>query len=301
MNIKRASCIVTGLILAIMGCSNQQGIASKQEHFLNLDPGVINIMTFNIRFGTANDGINHWDNRRELVIDTITKHSPDILGLQEALNFQVDYIAKNIPEYHVYYVCRDNGDKEGESCAIFYDKDRFKLKNSGTFWFSDTPSKPSAHWGNKHLRICSWVRLENKVDGMGFYIYNLHLDHISQNSREKSTVLLANKISQRKHKDPYVVMGDFNMSLGNPGMKYLLKIDTDTSYPQLISAWHSKHSQLPDTRTGHGFKGITEGSAIDHILVEEKTSIINADIDQQPVNGKYPSDHYPVTASVKLY
>lgn len=300
MNMKWTGCIVTSLLLTVIGCSNNREISSARDQVSDFDPGVIDVMTFNIRFGTANDGINHWDNRRELVVDTIAKHAPDILGLQEALDFQVNYIAKEIPAYDVYYVCRDDGGKKGESCAIFYRKNRFKLTDSGTFWFSDTPSKPSTHWGNDHLRICTWVRFVDKKCVNGFYVYNLHLDHVSQNSREKSTGLLAKKISQRKFNDPYIVMGDFNMSLGNPGMKYLLKVDIDTPYPTLISAWHSKHPQLY-TRTGHGFKGITEGSAIDHILVEEKTLIIDANIDQRSVDGKYPSDHYPVTARLKLY
>ena len=90
------------------------------------------------------------------------------------------------------------------------------------------------------------------------------------------------------------------MSIGNPGMKYLLKADADTPYPPLISAWHAKHTQA-ETRTGHGFKGITEGSAIDHILVTEGTVILEADIDQRAIDGHYPSDHYPVIAKIKLH
>jgi endonuclease/exonuclease/phosphatase family metal-dependent hydrolase len=300
MNMKWMRCIVGCLLLAVIGCSSQQEFRHLQGEGSDIDPGVIDVMTFNIRFGTANDGMNRWDNRRELVVDVIAKHDPDILGLQEALDFQVNYISKEMPEYDVYYVCRDDGAKQGESSAIFYRKNRFKLTDSGTFWFSNTPSEPSAHWGNKHLRICSWVQLIDKKDDIRFYVYNLHLDHVSQNSREKSTILLAEKISQRKHSGPYIVMGDFNMSLSNPGIKYLLKNDADTPYPPLVSAWHRKHPQL-DTRTGHGFKGITEGSAIDHILVEEKTSVINANIDQRAINGRYPSDHYPVISRVKLY
>lgn len=300
MRMKWTRYIVTSLLLTIMGCSNNQEFGSTRDPISDSDTSVIDLMTFNIRFGTANDGINHWDNRREQVVDMITQHAPDVLGLQEALDFQVDYIAKEMPHYDVYYVGRDDGDKQGESSAIFYQKNRFKLADHGTFWFSDTPSVPSTHWGNNHLRICSWVRLEDKSNNNSFYVYNLHLDHISQNSREKSTVLLAQTISQRKHSDPYIVMGDFNMTLDNPGMKYLLKDNVETPYPPLISTWHSKHPQS-ERRSGHGFKGQTEGSAIDHILVEKKTSISKADIDQRKIDGRYPSDHYPVTARIKLY
>ena len=301
MIIKWISCVAAGLLLAVSGCLYQQESHGLQVQFADLDAVLVNVMTFNIRYGTANDGVNHWQHRRDIVVGVIAEHAADIVGLQEALDFQVEYITQAIPQYRVYYVCRDDGVKAGESSAILYRRDRYKLADSGTFWFSDTPSKPSTHWGNKHLRICSWVRLVNKTDGKGIYVYNLHLDHVSQNSREKSTVLLAKQILLRKEKDPYIVMGDFNMHMDNPGMRYLQKVGFDTPYPTLLSAWEIMHPQEASLRTGHGFKGSKSGEAIDHILVEEGTPVLKADIDQRAIDGRYPSDHYPVIAKVKLY
>ena len=295
---KWIGCIATVLLLAACGCSNQQ----ESHRFSDLDEGVVDVMTFNIRNGYAKDGANHWKHRRDMVVDVIAEHGSDIVGIQEAFDFQADHIAQAMPQYGMYYVGRDDGVKAGESCAILYRRDRYELAAFGTFWFSDTPSKPSTHWGNKHLRICSWVRLVNKADSKGVYVYNLHLDHISQNSREKSTQLLARRISTRKEKDPYVVMGDFNMGMDNTGMKHLQEVGVDTPYKRLVSAWARMHPEKAGIiRTGHGFKGGRSGTAIDHILVEEGTLVIKADIDQRTIEGRYPSDHYPVTAKVKLY
>lgn len=295
---KWISCIAAGLLLAAGGCSNPQAIHQSAES----GPGVVDVMTFNIRNGNAKDGENHWTHRKNMVADVISGHGADIVGLQEAFDFQAEYIADAMGQYGIYYVGRDDGVKAGESCAVLYLRNRYKLTDSGTFWFSDTPEKPSANWGNKYLRICSWVRLVDKSDGKGLYVYNLHLDHISQNSREKSTQLLARRISLRKEKDPYIVMGDFNMPLDNPGMRFLQKVGFDTPYPPLVSAWASMYPEKAGmVRTGHGFKGGRSGAAIDHILVEEGTKVLKADIDQRAINGRYPSDHYPVTARVKLY
>lgn len=291
---KRIATITIALILTAAGCS------MLQTQQLESDAGIVDVMTFNIRNGMAKDGENDWIHRKEMVVDVIEEYAPDVVGLQEAFDFQADYINKAMDQYDVYYVCRKDGVKDGESCAIYYLKDRYELADSGTFWFSDTPSKPSTHWGNWHLRICSWVRLKNKSNGNGLYVYNLHLDHRSQNSRENSAKLLAKMISQRKVKDPYIVMGDFNMAVDNPGMKYLLKDGVDTPYPKLFSSWHTLNPDT-DVRSGHGFKGLTEGKAIDHILVEKEITVIKANIDQRKINGKYPSDHYPVTARLKLY
>ena len=183
---KWINCIATGLLLTVIGCSTQ--LETRQYES---DAGVVDVMTFNIRNGRANDGVNDWTHRQKLVVDVISGYGADIVGLQEAFDFQVDYMAQEMPQYGVYYVGRDDGVKAGESCAIFYRRARYELADSGTFWFSDTPSQPSTHWGNSHLRICSWARLVNKSDGQGLYVYNLHLDHRSQNSREKSAQLLA--------------------------------------------------------------------------------------------------------------
>lgn len=290
------ACIAAGLLLAVTGCSQRQ-----EMQFPDPNTGLVDVMTFNIRNGKANDGVNDWPKRRELLVGVIADHRSDIVCLQEAFDFQVEHIAAKMPQYDVYYVGRDDGVRAGESCAIFYRRDRYKLADSNTFWFSDTPSRPSTHWGNTCLRICSWVRLVSKADGKGLYIYNLHLDHVSQNSREKSTQLLAERISQRQVKDPYVVMGDFNMATTNPGMKYLKKAGVDTPYPRLVSAWETMHPKKPPLKTAHGFKGGSSGSAIDHILVEEGAAILKADVDQRAIDGHYPSDHYPVTARIKLH
>ena len=289
-------CIAAALMLTVLGCSTQQ-----ETQPLKSDTGVVDVMTFNIRNGKAKDGVNDWVNRKEMVVDVIEEYGADVVSLQEAFDFQADYIAQAMPQYGVYYICRKDGIKDDESCAIYYLKDRYELVDSGTFWFSETPSKPSTHWGNWHLRICSWVRLTNKSNGKGLYVYNLHLDHRSQKSRLNSSKLLAKMISQRKVKDPYIVMGDFNMTMDNPGMKYLLKDGVDTPYPKLFSAWHTIHPKGEDIKTGHGYKGTTEGKAIDHILIEENVTVLKANVDQRKINGRYPSDHYPVTSRIKLY
>jgi len=289
-------CIAAGLLLAAGGCA-QPGDAGLSDS----GAGVVDVMTFNIRNGRANDGVNNWRQRRDILVGVLAEYGGDIVGLQEAFDFQADYIDAKLPQYGMYYVGRDDGARAGESCAILYRRDKYTPADSGTFWFSDTPAKPSTHWGNKCLRICSWVRLVNKTDAKGIYVYNLHLDHISQHSRKKSTRLLARRISQRTIKDPIIVMGDFNMSMDNPGMKYLQDGGDNASYPRMVSAWEIAHPKGPALRTGHGFKGGKTGSAIDHILIGEGSTVLKAHVDQRKIDGRWPSDHYPVTATIKLY
>lgn len=258
-------------------------------------------MSFNIRVDTFLDMFNRWDNRKQLVFDVFADHAPDVVGLQEALAHQVQQIQQALPQYAYYAAGRNDGKLEGESCAIFYRKDRFVPEDHGTFWFSDTPSEPgSKDWGNIWPRLCSWLYLKEKATGTGFYVYNVHLDVFSQNSRRKSVELLAKRIAARKTKDPFIVTGDFNMGLDNPAMAYLQNLDSETSFPTMVPAWQSLYPNRKDKGTRHSFRGGTSGPKIDHIPVCAGASALFAQIDRRRVKGRYPSDHFPVIADIRL-
>jgi endonuclease/exonuclease/phosphatase family metal-dependent hydrolase len=259
-------------------------------------------MTFNIRTATAWwDGANCWDRRRQIVVDTLADNAADVIGLQEALDFQVEQIQQALPQYCGYAVGRSDGERKGESCAILYRNNRFDLVDWGTFWFSKTPSKPgSRHWGNLFPRICTWVHLVDKADETSFYVYNVHLACFSQNSRARSVRLLAGRIAARRSRDPFIVMGDFNMKLNNPAMKYLQNIGYQIPYPRLVDAWLSVLASDAGVGTAHGFTGRTSGPKIDHIAVSEQAQALDVKIDRHQLNGRYPSDHFPVTATVRV-
>ena len=302
VRIKRVCYLVT-LLLTLSGCGGQKRIVSRDVQFSPRQTGKVKVMTFNIRVGIAFwDGPNCWNNRKQIVVDTLIDNAPDVIGLQEALDFQVEHIQQALPQYSRYAVGRNNGKQKGEACAIFYRSDRFELIDSDTFWFSKTPEKPgSKHWGNLFPRICSWVHLVDKTDGTGFYVYNLHLDHWSQNSRQKSVRLLASRIAARKTRDPFIVMGDFNMELDNPAMMYLQKIGHNTPYPKMVDAWLSVHPGKKSIGTRHNFRGRSTGPKIDHIPISENIQALEVKIDRYALDGRYPSDHFPVIATVQLF
>ena len=282
------------VLLAATGLVARQQDAQQQR-----DP--LTVLTFNIRYGTANDGPNHWTNRREFLMEVIRKEDADIIGLQEALDAQIREIVAAIPAYAVVGVGRDDGKTRGEYAAILFRRDRLHVSDSGTFWFSDTPGVvASKSWGNTITRICTWARFVDR-DGRAFWHFNVHLDHISQPSRERSTALLAQRISERRTPDePAIVTGDFNVGEDNPAIATLLG-PRDGAAPLMLDTFRVRY---PDEKTAGTFSGFVMGTVsgpkIDYILVPPGTEVLAAEIIRTSRDGRYPSDHFPVSARVRL-
>lgn len=252
----------------------------------------LHVMSFNIRYGSANDGANHWNKRSGLVFDVFQRHAPDVVGVQEALCFQLDEIRAQLPEYAEVGIGRDGG-TNGEYSAILYRTNNLSVIESDTFWLSDTPEIPSKHWGNACVRICTWARFVHLETKQTFYIYNTHLDHRSQPSREKSVRLILERIRQRKHRDPFVLTGDFNAGEENPAIQ-LLKANG------LVDPFRVLNPKATEVGTFNGFNGTTTGEKIDFIFTESATRTLKTTIVHDHANGRYPSDHFPVTARIQF-
>jgi endonuclease/exonuclease/phosphatase family metal-dependent hydrolase len=261
----------------------------------------LTVMSFNIRYGTASDGENHWSRRRELLFDVVREQNADLIGVQEALAFQIDEILVAAPGYAVVGVGRDDGKAKGEFSAILFRRDRFRVADSGTFWFSDTPAVPgSKSWGNNITRISTWARFVDR-DGSAFWHFNLHLDHQSQPSRERSTELLLQRIMARTvPTEPVVVTGDFNVGEDNLAIKTLLSAKSGAAAP-FLDTFRVRHPQATEVGTFNSFTfGKPGQDKIDYVLVQPGTDVLAAEIIRTSRNERYPSDHFPVVARITL-
>lgn len=277
--------------LALTSCSTAGQIEPRDEP--------LTIMSFNLRYGTAEDGENSWPNRRELVFDVIARHSPDIIGMQEALRFQLDELAEALPQYSEIGVGRDDGRQAGEYAAILYRRSRFDVEEQSTFWFSDTQEAPgSVGWGARLPRICTWARLVDRRSNRSSYVYNVHFDHESQESRQKSAALLTARIAARATAHPVIVTGDFNAGEDNPAMEYLTGKTTPPSPTGLRDTFRVLYPDSSVVGTFNGFEGRTKSSKIDAVLVSAGWRVEAAAIVRDSRDGRYPSDHYPVTARI---
>lgn len=304
------SCIIVGLSMLGLSTTEPLLAADGRKPAPGSEEGVeLCVLSFNIRYGTARDGPNRWENRRDLVVQVLEDHSPDVVGLQEALRFQIDEIRKALPEYGEVGVGREDGDRKGEYSPVLYRRKRFRVAEEGTFWFSRTPDVPgSRHWGNSIPRICSWARLVEKSSGLAFYIYNVHLDHQSQPSREKSVRLLRRRIAARTGPEAFVVTGDFNAGEDNPAIREMKgqsgasveSGDGAALLPGLVDTFRVLHPDAGDTGTFNGFEGRRNGSKIDYIFVPEWVKTLEARILHDNEEGRYPSDHFPMLARIRV-
>lgn len=257
----------------------------------------VRVMSFNIRYGTARDGAHVWPNRRAHVATTIRDHAPHLLGLQEALRFQLDELAPLLPGYREIGVGRDDGETKGEYAALLVDTARFEVLEHGQFWFSDTPTVPgSMSWGNRITRLCTWARVVDRITGDTVRVYNQHWDHESQPSRERSAQLLLSRIaSESRSSDRILVMGDFNSGEDNAAFRSLLA----DSRVGLMDAYRQVHPNDSVVGTFHAFKGDSVGDKIDAILVGRGWSVLDAVIDRRRFGDLWASDHFAVSVVLR--
>ncbi len=253
-------------------------------------------LTFNIRYGTASDGAHVWPARRAHVAATIRDHAPHLLGIQEALRFQLDELGAVLPGYREIGVGRDDGKTAGEYAALMVDTLRLAVVSSGTFWLSDTPDVPgSMHWGNRITRVTTWARLVDRATGDTLRVYNLHWDHESQPSRVRSAELLMHRIAtDADPRDAIIVMGDFNSDETNPAFTTLVSATV-----RLRDTFRAVHPDAVVVGTFNSFRGDSTGGKIDAVLAGDVWETIDAGIDRRRFGALWASDHYAVWATLR--
>lgn len=260
----------------------------------------VRVMSFNLRYINAGDtGQKTWLARRDHASQVIREDKADVIGLQEAFRSMLDDIAVRVPGYEEIGVGREDGKTTGEYAAILVKKDRFNVLDSGTFWLSDTPTVPnSATWKNHVTRVCTWAKLEDRATKRMLCFFNTHLDHESQEAREKGVALILEHVAAVSADTPVIITGDFNAAEENPAISKM-KI----SPRHMVDTWRELNLTVPMTDSGTMslFTGVRDTAKIDYIFVPAGTRIVESEIIRRNREGIYPSDHYPVRASVEFH
>jgi endonuclease/exonuclease/phosphatase family metal-dependent hydrolase len=245
------------------------------------------VMTFNIRFENEQDGSNAWVHRRELVARTIERHSPDIVGTQEAKWHQLLYLRDRLPGY-AFCAPGRVVDETSQYPTLFYREDGFEVEEAGEFWLSKTPDvHRSKSWDSGFPRMMSYLKLIGRERGKSFWVAVTHLDHIGSEARFEQASLLSRWVKERE--GAVMLMGDFNDD-PQSRIHQLLAGPEST----LRDTWQSLgRGDSGDTGTHHGFTGVPQDQRIDWILVSRNFRVLGARIVRDDFDGRYPSDHFP--------
>lgn len=252
----------------------------------------INVISYNIRLNVASDGVNAWPNRKDNVKALVKFHDADILCVQEALPEQFDALLQN-SNFDVVGVGRDDGKRKGEFSAVYFDKTRFTKRNGGTFWLSETPDVPSKGWDAALNRVCSWVKLYDKLNKKEFIVFNTHYDHIGVQARIESAKLIKKKIQEIAPTLPVILTGDLNVTPETEAISTIKSFLLDTKEITVEPPYGP-------TGTFNNFNFNSElKDKIDYIFVNKGFGVQKFAVLTDSKDQRYYSDHLPVF--VKLF
>ncbi|MCB9914038.1 MAG: endonuclease/exonuclease/phosphatase family protein [Planctomycetes bacterium] len=249
----------------------------------------LRVVTFNIRYGTANDGLDRWELRSGKVVATLRAQDPDLVGLQEALPFQAAFLAAELPELEAYGPSRMGPGTDDEACTVLWRRARFEALERGTFWLSETPDAVASRgWDAALPRVCTWVRLRDRATDVVFVLANAHLDHRGAEARRRSAELVAERLAGER----VLLVGDFNAGEASAPLSALHAAG-------FVDTFRALHPDEADVGTFTGFGEAPGAEKIDHVLVRGAADVLAAGIDRTRFGARWPSDHLPVTATVR--
>lgn len=258
-----------------------------------------NFMTFNLKYDFVESGENEWNNRCNKLVEVIKDNNPIILGTQEGLKHMLVDLEGKLENYQYIGEGRE-GKNQGEFCGIFYDKNKVELMYWEQFWLSKTPDiVGSKSWGTACERICTLARFKHRETLEEIMVYNTHLDHVSEIARKEGIKLILDKCKKNFLNDnlPFLIMGDFNCVDTDEVFTVIKKYEEDNF--RVINLYKTIENKV--LGTFHNFTGDAESGAIDFILVSKEFECESLYSDERKIGGGYPSDHYPVIATLKLY
>lgn len=255
----------------------------------------LTVMSFNIRYSNNHDGINGWKFRKQWIADFVDFQDTDIVGFQEVMDDMYPELQSLMPGYSSIHMPSDTGKPNGEyeAVSIFYKKENLKLLDSGTFWLSETPEKPSKGWDAICNRICTWGKFQHSNSGKTFYLFNTHLSHVGENARRNASQVILDKIKNIAKGQPVVLCGDFNTKPDSPTYNYITSA--------LIDSRKIAKKVYAPNYTGTPFEWpVKDNNIIDYIFINDKLEVAKfAAYAEQRLHTKI-SDHLPLLVNLKI-
>ncbi len=198
------------------------------------------IATYDVRLDIPSDSGYLWEHRVSQLINLIRIHEMDIIGRNGGLYTQVEDLNRDLDFPYI-----GEGRESGESCAVFYNPEKFQLLDRGTFWLDPTPEKPENAKDGALNRTCSWGKFKTSNDE-SFYVFNVHYHPIDPSALEESKKWLHKKITEiNKEQLPCILTGDFNGEEYKPTFQNSIQDTIPKGEDQSYSPPHSGTKGIP--------------------------------------------------------
>lgn len=253
--------------------------------------------TFNVRYDNPQDSLNNWQYRKDRVCQFIKDRQLDIVGMQEVLHNQFLDLRAGLPGYEGIGVGRDDGKTAGEYAPLFYRKDKYEVLDSNTFWLSEHPdSVGKMGWDAVCTRIATWAKFREKATGKVFMAVNTHFDHVGEEARRQSALLIISKIKEIVGDKPAIVTGDFNVTDNSEAY------ETITTNAFVMKDAYKIAERVDGVNyTFHDFARIPakDCEKIDFIFVTPQIKVLSSDIPAEEPQALL-SDHNPQLADLEF-
>lgn len=285
--LKKSLAVAILTAFGLLQCAFEKKTVNVMDHNITRDQ--LKVASFNIRLDYSGDGANNWHKRKEAVVAFLEAEHMHIVGMQEVLDNQFQYLKNGLPGYKTIGVGREDGVSKGEYAPVFYREDLFTVLDSGTFWLSATPDEPSVGWDAAMERICTYAVLKDKRDGREVHFYNTHFDHVGEEARVNSAALIMDSIAAKSAGHWVVLSGDFNVEPSTTAYKTIVQTDLQDSYEQA-------KVRLGPVGTFNGFN--PDGNhtrRIDYVFTRGFAVQLHETNDLS-YKANFISDHFPVIA-----
>jgi endonuclease/exonuclease/phosphatase family metal-dependent hydrolase len=264
------------------------------------DPSSIRVVTWNIYRGQEGPpwsqlALANWSGRKGALQDALRHTAPDILCVQEALEEQVAFLEQTLPSHRRVGVGRDDGRSAGEHCAIYFNANRFEEIGGGTFWLEQPTDQPPGKSGQKPRggldlrvkRICTWVRLRDRVSGRTIRVYNVH-SYLTEKAQVLAARVVLDHVAAGDPPDAVILAGDFNA------------VPSSASRRVFAAAGLTESAELaghPAATPTYQWYGIRT-RCLDGILLSSGWQVRHHHILDVKPGNTFPSDHFGVLADL---
>lgn len=273
----------------------------------------VKIMSFNIDCRVCD--LKHengasWDERVQNELDTIARHDPDIIGMQEPM-FRLDVKQLTPKGYKAIYFDKADWLPWGvyPDATILYKEARFVQKDFNMFWLGPNSSFPAGFDRLALPRLAVYSLFEDRLDKTQFYFGTTHFDHgddlegsnVDCTASAKELLEFTAPVAA---KYPFLWTGDFNSQTNNNNAYSILTntsaaVHLEDSY--FASPTHTIFSNL-DPLPAYDY-----GHSIDHIFYannHDVASYVPQDwaVDMYVYGDKqqYASDHFAIVSTIDI-